>query len=75
MRDFVPPRDTQESVIEAFRQVHLILRSLDVPILTSLQSVRGIAEGTSAYFQRDDGILCRYSKIGGELYCEEIPKA
>ena len=75
MRDFVVPRDTQQSVIEAMRQIRLALRDLNTPLLTDMNAVRSIAEGTSAYFKAPEGRLCRYTKIEGELFCEEIPRA
>lgn len=75
MRNIVVPRDTQESVIETFRQIILALNDHDIPLLTDKNSVQGIAEGTSAYFKAPDGRLCRYTKIEGKLYCEEVPRA
>jgi len=75
MRDFVVPRDTQESVIETFRQIRLMLRDLHVPVLTDKNAVQSIAEGQAAYFREADGRLCRWTKIEGELYCEEMPRA
>lgn len=71
MRDFVNPRDTQPSVTEAFRQIRLILKDLDFPLLKKKSSIKGITEGTSAYIF-EDGQLCRYTKMRGELYKECI---
>ena len=71
MRDFVNPRDTQPSVTEAFRQIRLILKDLDFPLLSKKSSVKGITEGTSAYFF-EGSTLCRYTKMKGKLYKETI---
>jgi len=73
MRDFVIPRDTSSSVREAFRQVRLILRDQSVPVLTHLDEVRGIAEGSSAYLW-EGGRVRKYVKLGNALYFEELTK-
>lgn len=69
------PRDVSTDTQRAFQEVNRELQRVDIPLLESMESVRAIKEGTSAYFVNDAGTLCRYTKIGGELYCEEIPKA
>lgn len=71
MRDFVVPADTQESVARTFRQIHLMLRELNVPLLNDFRSVQGIAEGTSAYFM-EGNTLYRYTKIGNKLHKEKV---
>ena len=60
-------RDTQQSLQEANR----ILKEVQIPLLKSMSSVRGIREGTAAYFLESDG-LYRYTKIRGKLYKEKV---
>ena len=68
------PRDVTPDAQRAFQQADQQLKKMDIPLLQDMASVRGIQERTSAYFKREDGILCRYTKIDDELYCEEIPR-
>ena len=74
MMDFVVPRDAQESIIKTFQDIRGILRNLQIPVLTKMQSVRAIEEGTSAYYAEGNKVY-RYTKIKGKLHKEivEVP--
>ena len=65
---FVIPRDTQESVSEAFSQIALRLNEHDVPLLQEMRSVRNIAEQTRCLYLEDKDTLCVYIKVNGRLY-------
>lgn len=71
MRDFVNPHNVQPEVAETFRQIRLILKQAQIPILNDKKSIRSIAEETSAY-HLEDGCLYRYTKIRGKLYKEKV---
>ena len=71
MRDFVYPRNVQPGIGEAFRQIRLILKQVQIPVLTNRKSLIGIAEGTSAYYVEGKSIF-RYTKINGKLQKENV---
>lgn len=68
------PRDVSSDTQLAFQEINRELNQIHVPVFYKFESVESLAEGSSAYFKGEDGILCRYTKIDGELYCEEIPR-
>ena len=71
MRDFVYPRNVQPGIGEAFRQIRLILKQVQIPVLTNRKSLMGIAEGTSAYYVERNSVF-RYTKINGKLQKENV---
>jgi len=71
MRNVVIPRNVPSDVQRAFQQVNLGLQHLDIPVLKDMSSVRGISEGTAAYFL-EGSVLYRYTKIGGKLHKEKV---
>lgn len=71
MRHIAIPRDVSSDTQRAIQQINLALQQLDIPLLNSMDSVRGIQEGSRAYFIEND-TLYRYTKINGKLYKEEV---
>ena len=70
-RDVVVPQDVQPSIYEALRQMRLMIKDTQTPILRDKKSLIGIAEGTSAFFI-DENTLYRYTKINGKLIREDV---
>lgn len=65
------PRDVSSDVQRAFQETNRELNRMDIPLLESMESVRGIQErGAALYFEDDQ--LCLYRKINGKLYCIEL---
>lgn len=71
MHDVVIPHNVQLEVYEALRQIRLMVKDTQSPILKDKKSLNGITEGTSAFFV-DKNTLYRYTKINGKLIREDV---
>ena len=72
MRHITIPRDVSSDAQRAFQQVNREMQRVSIPLLQDMTSVRGISEGSSAYFVEDDGTVCRYTKINNKLYRQRL---
>lgn len=71
MRHIPIPRDVSSDTQRAIQQINLALQARDIPLLKDFKSVRGIAEGTAAYFL-EGSVLYRYTKVRSKLYKEKV---
>lgn len=70
MKSIIPdniPSEAQRTLVQLDNR----LKIAESPLLHKMSSVRGIQEGSSAYFLESDG-LYRYTKINKKLYKEKV---
>ena len=66
------PRDVTPDAQRAFQETNQQLKRMDIPLLQDMTSVRGMSEGSSAYFVDDDGTVFRYTKLNKQLYRQPL---
>lgn len=71
MRQIPISRDVSRDTQQSLQETNSILKEVQIPLLKSMLSVRGIQEGTAAYFLEKE-CLYRYTKIRGKLYKEKV---